>query len=245
MSNGTGLHWSQSDISLLARVTGQDLVRARDWWRRHASLAWRELLTDAVWEADTQSYIYKGKRIADREIKTLILFILLSRAEPKAITSARLMLDGELSIGQWQAVLGDEIKQMHVAMFAAGQGGFRGLDAGEPSLEGEIEYQLDRLNEFASQVEAGRGRAASEGDVLARTRLYVRSGNTTFEKARGESHALAGYQIERNILGAAEHCSGCVRETKRGWVELGSLIAVGRRECMANCKCRIIYSRGL
>jgi hypothetical protein len=53
-----------------------------------------------------------------------------------------------------------------------------------------------------------------------------------------------GYDEESNLLAPAEHCEGqgsCVEQTTRGWVPVGSLIPIGGRLCVTNCKCQIRY----
>lgn len=244
MTVGQSLRWNNEDVGALAAISGADIVQARNWWRRHAPAAWRDLLTRAEWDAETQTYIVGETRVAERQVKAIILLMLLRRIEAERVRQARAMMAGEVGIGQWQADFAAELKQMHIATWAAGRGGFGQLTPRDHALIADrLRYQYGKLEAFARQVEAGFRQADSEGDVVGRTRLYVRAGNATYEDSKRDSHVRAGFQWERNVLGQAEHCAGCLTETARGWQPIGTLVPIGSRDCLANCKCRLIFSQ--
>lgn len=58
------------------------------------------------------------------------------------------------------------------------------------------------------------------------------------------------FTMERNILDpASEHCKdsdlpGCITETKKGWVPIGTLSNPGLRTCSTRCRCQLQFKRG-
>lgn len=51
-----------------------------------------------------------------------------------------------------------------------------------------------------------------------------------------------GMRFERNILGIADSCGGCISQMQRGWVKVGELVPVGSRPCLSRCRCHLQYS---
>jgi hypothetical protein len=96
---------------------------------------------------------------------------------------------------------------------------------------------------FSALVEELRGgRLNALGRRLA---MYVNAGWATFWGLLGIRATGDGYTMEENILAPAEHCEGegsCVEETAKGKVPIGTLLPIGTRKCLTNCKCRIEYS---
>lgn len=82
------------------------------------------------------------------------------------------------------------------------------------------------------------GSQPPDGTLGARAAMYGHAAwSVAWDVAR--SDALAGGMTEEaSILGAAEHCPECVREADRGFVPIGTLVAIGQRECRVGCRCR-------
>jgi hypothetical protein len=72
--------------------------------------------------------------------------------------------------------------------------------------------------------------------------MYASSAWGALQEATRLQAAGEGYVYEENILGDAEHCGGCVAETAKGKVPIGTLIPIGQRDCLANCHCHFAYS---
>jgi hypothetical protein len=98
--------------------------------------------------------------------------------------------------------------------------------------------------------------AVSDDKAVARAKLYAATARSTYEESVVQSWldlAATGVAVEqRNVLAAdAEHCKtderkgtiGCVEETRRGWVTLGTMSLPGRRTCRQGCACRMEYRR--
>lgn len=52
------------------------------------------------------------------------------------------------------------------------------------------------------------------------------------------------FDQERLELGDAEHCPGCLEDSAKGFVPIGSLRSIGDRQCRTNCYCRMVYKKG-
>lgn len=92
-------------------------------------------------------------------------------------------------------------------------------------------------------------REAREAAAVARAAALqaaeLRRAGREYKDAEAQAMALSlavqTDAMERNLLGIADHCAGCIIETKRGWVPYGTLIPLGQRDCKAGCRCTIIY----
>jgi len=102
-----------------------------------------------------------------------------------------------------------------------------------------VDQQLAWLRGLVLDIRFGRQRL--DGTLLRRIRLY---GNAAWSALLEFSRRLAmiqGFTREMNVLGVAEHCQGCIDETAKGWVPIGSLVPIGQRTCLSNCRCRYIF----
>lgn len=81
-----------------------------------------------------------------------------------------------------------------------------------------------------------------DGSLARRSGMYSGAGwSALFEFWRWLARS-EGKQYEENVLGDAEHCGGCVEETAKGKVPIGTLVPVGQRTCLSNCRCVLIFS---
>lgn len=86
------------------------------------------------------------------------------------------------------------------------------------------------------------GRQKRDGTLTRRAMMYAGSG---WGAAAEMSRLMAvgeGWHFEENVLGDAEHCGGCIEETGRGRVPIGTLVPIGQRDCLSNCRCYLRYS---
>ena len=96
------------------------------------------------------------------------------------------------------------------------------------------------MRDFADDIASGK--QAVDGRLAARARLYAQSGRVAFHNVERFEMERRGWDTEENVLAAAEHCSGCLAETAKGRVPIGSLTPIGQRPCRTNDRCRIRYS---
>jgi hypothetical protein len=93
-------------------------------------------------------------------------------------------------------------------------------------------YYWDNMTE-----EARGGRVPNAG----RVQMYGRAAYMAFATGLAVSAILSGKQMERRVLGVAEHCSDCVEYAARGWQPIGELPELGDSRCISNCRCHFIY----
>lgn len=182
----------------------------------------------------------RGQFVSDAAVRSVIDDI-ADGASARMADASRRMLDGSLSLAEWQAEMMRTIKLSQVASATIAHGGAARMGPAEYGAAGRaIRDQYDYLRAFAAQVASGE--QPLNGSLISRARQYGQASRVAFERVHGQGQQQRGYQSERNVLGAAEHCAQCREQTARGTVPVGTLIPVGQRTCRANCRCRIVYS---
>jgi hypothetical protein len=190
-----------------------------------------------------------GREVDDETIQRLLLLLVADTAADLSDLT-RMMAAGDISIGTWQDTFAEQLRGAYLAAAALAVGGFDRLtDQDYATVSADLRFAYTRLERFARFVEQRMRDADSAGRVLARSRLYARYVNGLYQRLRTASHrrAVDGegnrlFLFEANVLGVAEHCAQCLEETDRGWVPIGTLVPVGERICLANCKCRLAFS---
>jgi hypothetical protein len=134
------------------------------------------------------------------------------------------------------------IKVSHLAASVLAHGGESQMSFSHYGSAGRaIRDQYQYLKGMAADIAAGR--QPLNGGLTARARQYGQAARVAFEREYGRDQQGRGYQFERNVLGAADHCALCPELTARGWVPIGSLPPVGSRPCRAQDRCSIRYAR--
>lgn len=183
----------------------------------------------------------RGQFVSERTVRAVI-DDLADGASARMAALSQAMLDGNLSLAEWQAGCMRTIKQAHVASATIAHGGAARMTPVEYGRCGQaIKEQYQYLAQFAAQVASGEQPLTPM--VVARAKQYGQACRPMFSREYGRDQMRRGYQAERNVLGAAEHCAQCQEQTARGWVPIGSLIPVGARTCRSNCRCSIRYQR--
>lgn len=182
-----------------------------------------------------------GRFVSESRVRAVVDSITDAASDRMTAASQRL-LAGEMSVGAWQAEMQATIKLAHTSAAIIAHGG---ADQMTPARWGAVgravkdEYQY--LREFAQQITDGR--QPLNGRLTARAAQYGQAARGQFERIRRRDQRERGYTQERNVLAPAEHCTGCKAQTARGWVEIGTLVPVGRRQCRGNCRCRLEFRR--
>lgn len=151
---------------------------------------------------------------------------------------------GEVTLQQWTLSMREVVKTTWIDNHVLARGGRRQVTRDEwLSVGRALKEQYSYLQDFAQDIAIGK---LSEAGIRARGRLYIEATRRAYMQGEREAAREAGLDEERNVLRAAESCEGagsCVSETRRGWVQLGSLIPVGQRLCGPNCRCEVIYRK--
>lgn len=133
-----------------------------------------------------------------------------------------------------------EIKTVHVANAVTAKGGWVQMEQSDWGRVGQrIRVQYDYANKFASEIRYGKQKL--DGRFLQRADMYGSAGRATFEAERRADREENGMTEERNRLHPAEHCSQCLEENTKGWVEIGTLVPIGERLCRVNDHCTLEY----
>ena len=144
-----------------------------------------------------------------------------------------------ITLAEWQTQMATEIKLLHTGAAAVGRGGWAQMTPSDWGWTGQrIRAQYGWLRNFAHDVAVGH--QPMDGRVLARAAMYAEAARSTQREMQRFNAQTIGRTQERNVLGAAEHCGGCLDATSRGWVPLGSLPAIGARTCRSRCRCSIV-----
>lgn len=196
---------------------------------------------DLFWDAAQRRYRDAGGRfVAESAVRNALEDVTRASAASMRRLSEQLQA-GEITVAQWQTRMAAEVKTMHVVSATVAHGGKAQMGHSDYGWTGSvIKEQYRYLRRFAADIESGRQPLAG---VAARAELYAHAGRQTYERMRARDHAATGYDQERNVLGPAEHCPGCLLATSSGWVLIGTLTPPGSRECRVRCRCSLQFRR--
>lgn len=145
---------------------------------------------------------------------------------------------GDLKLADWQREAMATIKESHVAAGVVAQGGRAQMTQSAYGFLGhEIRDQYVALRDLANGIAAGD--VPLDGRLVARAGMYGQHARVTYEAIRAREGQARGETEERSILHAAQHCDQCRTEAGRGWVTIGTLVPIGQRQCLVNCRCTI------
>lgn len=166
---------------------------------------------------------------------------LVELARTELRTMAQGVISGQLSVGELRLRAARLLSDLHWDAALLAGGPFNGLplpiaQATRAALDAELRY----LDGVMADVIAGR--QSLDGTLRTRMGMYGSAGWGTLQGVYGIRAGMMGFQFEENVLGVAEHCEGCIAETAKGRVPIGTLVPVGDRDCLSNCKCRIVFS---
>jgi hypothetical protein len=150
---------------------------------------------------------------------------------------------GAVGLAEWELGMRAAIKDVHLYAGAVSAGGWDRLGAAEYGRIGAaVREQYGFLSRWAADLASGA--APLDGRADSRAQLYVEHGRTYQREAELAEARVRGATEYRSVLGDAEHCAECVRESRKGddgWVPMGSLVPIGQRTCRARCKCWYEY----
>lgn len=180
-----------------------------------------------------------GRFIRDQAVRSALDTVINAQAATmRANTQA--LIDGRLSLADWQLQQMQAIKSVHLVGLATANGGWNNLDQSDFGWAGQrIRREYAYLRDFTAQIASGK--QPLNGTALARSELYAHAGRQTHRAAIERAAKDRGMAQERNQLGAADHCAGCLAQTSRGWVPIGSLVPCGSRDCLSRCHCSLSY----
>lgn len=199
------------------------------------------LTPDYDWNTGARRYVNARSRrfVPASEIRGAV-DIAIRRSQGRTRSIAEMLVGGDISVAEWQRQMSVEVNLIHLLNGAAANGGWAQLTAEDVDRIAErIERQYEYLSNFAKQV-VSREQPLGPG-LVQRAMMYSDAGRATYEEERRRLEEAAGMTEERNILGPADHCPGCLDATRAGWVAVGTLTPVGSRTCLTSCHCTMEY----
>ena len=203
------------------------------------------LRLDADWSYDVISGRYRAKngRFLSAKAVEALVDGRIGKLDAMLRRYTRMLIDGAITIDQWQGSVREALKSAHIQAAIIGHGGRDGMGSAEYGRVGQkLRQEYAYLQNFANDILAGRVSAAMG---VARIGLYAESVRASYWEGTNMRQEKQGYSLMRRILDAqAQHCQDCLDYAARGLVPIGSLPLPGQRcACRARCKCRVEYKR--
>ncbi len=196
-----------------------------------------------LFDKKSQRYRYKdsGKFVSKDAIASLTQKH-IDQVSADATKVIDLLIDKKISVSTWESTTAQTIKELSIAQYILGKGGIARM---EQKDYGEIGYLLKQqykyLRGFSEDLLAGN---LTESQARSRLQQYINDGRTLYEAGRREAHLTDNFTRERRIRTKADSCSECIDYAARGWVEIGTLPAIGSDcSCKSNCGCRWEFSK--
>jgi hypothetical protein len=165
----------------------------------------------------------------------------VAATQTRIVTITERLLSQEISAPVWRRQMAQTLSSAHLTASSLAHGGWSGFDGPAQAwtaarLRGELAY----LGDFTTAIQLD---LLTDAQISARAAMYGDGVYVTYQERRRADAGERGHDQERNLLGAADHCGGCLDATGQGWVRLGALPAVGGRQCRSRCRCRITTRR--
>lgn len=189
----------------------------------------------------------RGRFVSAQTIRTELDRVLDSITADMVDLSKRFR-NGEIDGRTFQAEAMRLIKQSHLTSGAMAKGGFFNMSQQDFGRIGQItRREYGHFRDLLADITSGRQRL--DGTLDNRMRLYGQAGRGTYHDFERIDRAAQGYNEERRILHARDHCTsqgdleGCTELAKRNWQAIGSLPRIGNTPCRSNCRCTFAYRK--
>ena len=183
-----------------------------------------------------------GRFISSTVVRDELELAMQSSKDSMKIISQQL-IDSNMSLAEWQTAMMEHIKNANLNAAMSANGGWAQMSQSDWGFVGQrIKEQYKYLNNYANQIYTGE--QGLNGQILVRSNMYGDAARGTFEAMRLRYQLLEnGMTEERRVLGAADHCNGCLEQAALGWQPIGTLDEIGDEECLTNCHCTKQYRR--
>lgn len=162
-------------------------------------------------------------------------------AEGMGEVLANQLREGAIPLAVWQTEMRALMKSMHVAAMTLATGGKEMMTpATRGALGGHLAREYRALNNLANRI--ANGQQPLDGTLWRTARHYIRAARKTYYEGQRRRLRDTGFDQEKSVRTAAERsCRSCIAEEDRGWVNIGSLVPIGDRDCRRNCLCLMYY----
>lgn len=201
------------------------------------------------WDRERGRYRDARGRFVSRETVRLVIDETLEHHGRAVRGLAEDFRAKRITRAEWELGMRSAIRESALYNAAAARGGWGELGPREYGRIGQhVRQQLGYFERFAREVARGQrtGRAMLDGRFLARAMLYVQSARRLYHEIDRLEMERRGFDRERNVRFRGDSCAGeigCIEQSRRGWVAIGTLRPVGTRTCLGHCRCRIRYRK--
>lgn len=213
-----------------------------------ASLDWRAKARDRQWAWDPKAQRYRWPntgRLLPPERVANVRERRVAEAKARMQQAAQSMLDGKLTVKQWQTAMRDESARAHLELRMLGVGGKANMTRGDYQwVHDRVKRESGYLADFGAAVRAGE---LSEAGILDRAGKY---GGASLRDAyfggATDAHAAAGFTRKRRSGADDGHtCATCQKEIAADWVSIErDGWVIGDSECQSQCRCEIEFDKG-
>jgi hypothetical protein len=167
-----------------------------------------------------------------------LLYLAERRLRDDLLLATQRLLDGAVSLPEWQADMAQQIKRAFVGGLRLGRGpeiGFADYGAAGSALREQ--YRL--IDNFANRIYEGN---LTGKQILQRAGLYAWNLVRGFFVGQKRAKTDAGYQFMQRFLTPGESCNDCIYYESLGKQPVGALPAPGEQSaCGGNCRCQVVY----
>jgi hypothetical protein len=200
---------------------------------------------DATWSYDRNTGRYrdeKGRFLSQKAVEALVESR-IGKLDSTLKRTTRSLVDGGISLDQWQTSIREAIKAAHIQAAIIGYGGRDEMGSAEYGRVGQkLREEYRFLQGFARDLLDGR---VSSPMALARIGLYAQSVRGSFLQGEELRKQQQGFSLMRRRLDPqAQHCDDCLAFAARGVVPIGAVPLPGQRcACRSRCRCSVEYFR--
>jgi hypothetical protein len=203
------------------------------------------LRLDAQWSFDKAANRYRDERGRFLSAKSVQALVdgRIGKLDTTLRRYTRMLVDGSITLDQWQGSMREAIKAAHIQATIIGNGGRESMGSAEYGRIGQrLRQEYAYLQQFASDLLEQR---VSAPMALARASLYANSVRGSFWEGQSIRQEKQGYGLMQRVLDpGAQHCQDCLDYAARGIVPIGSVPLPGQRcACRARCRCFVRFSR--
>jgi hypothetical protein len=152
---------------------------------------------------------------------------------------------GTVPLAEWYSTMRDTSRDAYLAAVLVALGGIDRLNATPPQAREEVyrlaEFQEQKLRDMA--VELQRDWDGKSTAAYSRAIMYGAAVYGLFSNSNRFLMEVLGFNQERRVLAAAEHCTDCVGYASVGWRPTGSLPRIGDSKCLSYCHCYFVFRR--
>jgi len=200
---------------------------------------------DAEWSYDRKVGRYRNEKgqFLSKKAVGAIVDGRISKLEQQLKSFTEKLVNGSITLEQWQGSVREAIKIAHIQVATIGYGGKAEMGRSEYGRIGQrLRSEYTYLQGFARDLIDGR---ISAPMAMARIGLYAQSARGSYWQGTEMKEQQRGFSMMRRVLDdQAVHCQDCIGYAARGMVPIGSVPMPGVRcACGARCKCTVKYFR--